>query len=109
MTAPGINRVLADERNDRSSRYGAPMGARNYLDNPEQRLYAQRVNFVDGDYAPDGTYWGSGGEPLWCAFSLVEGSEHLLSNEVYVRARDRVGALKAVRAEFPVARFLRNA
>ena len=64
-------------------------------------LYLQRVRFVDGDYAPDGTYWGGGGAPLWCAFTPD------LSTEVYVRARSRAEAFEAVKAECPEATLFR--
>ncbi len=59
MKTPNINALLRARM--RPCQYGAPMGARNYDDAPEgSKKYCQRVRFVDGDYAPDGTYWGGG-------------------------------------------------
>lgn len=95
MKTPNINQIL--RANSVSSARGAPMGAANYLDDPEQRLYVQRIEFVDGDYAPDGTYWGGGSRsgPLWCAFS-ADGA-----NRIYVRATTRGQAVAAVLADWP--------
>lgn len=73
-------------------RYGAPMGARNRRDAPPgARLYAQRVRFVDGDYAPDGTYWGGGPGtvPLYAVFSAD------LETLCYYRAQTAAGARAA--------------
>jgi hypothetical protein len=67
---PDINKLL--RARPRDSRYGAAMGARNRYDGePGARLYCQRVRFVDGDYAPDGTYWGGGrfSSPLYAVFT----------------------------------------
>lgn len=75
------------------------MGASNYFDNPDEPLYVQRVRMVDGDYAPDGTYWG-GGEPLYCAFSD--------SNRMYVRSANRSEAVESILAEYPDALFARS-
>jgi hypothetical protein len=72
------------------------MGARNVDNEPGPvRLYLQRVPFVDGDYAPDGTYWGGGRgtEPLWAAFTPS------LSVCIYVRACTRAVAARAVQQE----------
>jgi len=81
MTTPDINRYL--RQHPRNSKYGAPMGARSVCADDDQRLYLQRVYMVDGDYAPDGTYWGGGRdvEPLYCAWS-PDGA-----TTIYVRAR----------------------
>ena len=94
-----INRLLRER--PVSGRYGAPMGQANQFDPEAGPLYLQRVRFVDGDYATDGTYWGGGGEPLWCAFTAG------LQTTVYVRAVSRSAALAAVVAEHPSARFHR--
>ena len=55
MTTPNINTLLRAEPTN-SSR-GAPMGASSRLDDPDLPLYVQRIQFIDGDYAADGTYW----------------------------------------------------
>ncbi len=55
---PNINTILRTE--SVSSARGAPMGATNYFDPEHPVLKLQRVQMVDGDYSPDGTYWGAG-------------------------------------------------
>lgn len=100
---PNINKILADD--PRYTKYGAPLGDRNYAlsDSP---LYLQRINFVDGDYAPDGTYWGGSGTPLWCAFN-GDDEEYAAGHgtRIYVRAKTREDAKAAVLADFPDATF----
>lgn len=102
MKTPNINTHL--KAHPRNSRYGAPMGSGSYLDAPEVPLYVQRVNFIDGDYAPDGTYWGGGrgSEPLYCGWSPEA------ENMVYVRAVNRADALRGIAEEFPEATFLKH-
>lgn len=93
MRTPNINQIL--RASDVASQYGAPMGARSRLDDPIERLYVQVVQMVDGDYAPDGTYWGGYPSlPLWCAFSADR------ANCIYVRARTRDLAVTAVLADW---------
>ena len=94
---PDINKLLKAE--PVSSKYGAPMGAADRFDNEEELLYVQQVHFVDGDYAPDGTYWGNmaQGPYLWCAFS-----EH---NRIYIRASNRNHAIALVQETYPEAKF----
>lgn len=83
---PDINKLL--RARPRASRYGAPLGYSNHDDAPEgARRYCQRVRFVDGDYGPDGTYWGSG-EPLYAVFTADR------ETLCYYRARDRADALR---------------
>jgi hypothetical protein len=80
----------------RDSRYGAPMGAANRYDGaPGARLYCQKIRFVDGDYAPDGTYWGSGGGPLYAVFTAD------LATLAYYRARSRIDAIEHHRRHAP--------
>lgn len=86
---------------DVSSRYGAPMGRRNF--NPEtddQRFYLQRVRFVDYDYDAGGAYWG-GGTPLYRWVS----EDH--TGEGFVRAKSRSEAKVAILEDYPSARFFR--
>lgn len=97
-----INQLLAAF--PRSSRYGAPMGVRN-VDGagPGTRLHLQRIHFVDGDYGPDGTYWGGPpSEPLWAAFTPS------LSTLWYVRAKTRALACQAVLSDLPEAKLVRR-
>lgn len=103
-----INAILAAPEHSRSSPRGAPMGASDYMDAPESKLHLQRIRFVDGDYGPDGTYWGGGGPPLWCAFTTEAPWPHVLVNCVYVRAKDRAAAVAEVRTLYPGARFIRE-
>jgi len=95
-TTPNINKILAKE--SVSSGYGAPMGARNIVEKSSLPLLLQRVDLVDGDYSKDGTYWGSGGEPLWCAFNQ-EDDNHApaMGTRVYVRALNWNVAAQRVR------------
>lgn len=95
-STPNINAIL--KASPRSCRYGAPLGAGSWCDGPSTaRLYCQRVRMVDGDYAPDGTYWGGGRGTvsLWCAFR-ADGTAR-----VYVRASTRLEALRQAVDEFP--------
>lgn len=101
MTTPDINNMLRQQPAD--CRLGAPMGARNQIEPGQYALYVQRVNFIDGDYAPDGTYWGGRpSPPLYCGFS-ADGA-----TRVYVRATSRALAAAAILAEHPAFTLLAN-
>lgn len=71
-------------------------------------LYLQRVRFEDNDYAPDGTYWGNNGTPLWCAFN-GDDEEYAAGHgtRIYVRAKTRTEARRAVQQQYPYVRFIR--
>jgi hypothetical protein len=80
-------------------------------------LHLQRVRLVDGDYGPDGTYWGQGSKPehrLWCAFN-PENAENSAGDEyapamgtrIYVRAATRADAKAAVKKDYVNVRFYR--
>ena len=87
-TTPDLNKIL--RQHPRPCRYGAPLGARNRDDAPpDAKRYCQRVRFVDGDYGPDGTYWGSSGAPLYAVFTPD------LATLCYYRAKSRDKALAA--------------
>jgi len=105
VNTPNINRILRQDM--RSMKRGAPMGDSSWHDG-DAPLYLQRVRFIDGDYGPDGTYWGGGREAkaIWCAFS-GECSEHLAAQQsrIYVRAMNRKNAAVEVRLQFPTATF----
>ena len=94
MATPDINQIL---RNDpRHVKYGAPMGARDRLDEDwdhSEPLHVQRVRLVDGDYGPDGTYWGASEKAghVYCAFNT-----NAMRVRIYVRAHTRGGAMRAV-------------
>jgi hypothetical protein len=99
-----INQILRN--NPRSSKYGAPMGARN-TDQADTPLLLQRVSLVDGAYGPDGTYWGHP-DDLWCAFNAEDGDyAAAMGTRIYVRANDRAAAIQAVLEDYDVT-FKRN-
>ena len=64
-------------------------------------MHLQRVRFIDGDYDLGGAYWGGGGEPLFCAWAED------IEARVFVRAKDRALAKRAVKEYFPNAKFFR--
>ena len=100
MATPNINTLLRAEPTN-SSR-GAPMGASSRLDDPGLPLYVQRIQFIDGDYAADGTYWGGPpSAPLWCGFAGTV-------NRVYVRANSRAEAVAEILEQFPDALFRKS-
>jgi hypothetical protein len=99
MTTPNINTIL--RKDVRNSRFGAPMGDSDTYD-MTPKLYLQRVDFVDGCYGPDGTYWGMGA-PMWCAFNAPAAQ----GTRVYVRARTREAAKAEVLAKLTSVSFYR--
>lgn len=84
---------------------GAPMGRENWgLTEHRERpmmMHLQRVKFIDGDYDLGGAYWGGGGEPLFCAWA------ECVEARVFVRAKDRDAAKRAVKEYFLNAKFFR--
>ena len=98
-----INRILRAD--PRPCRYGAPMGDSGWINKnrdgdeveSESRLYCQRVRFVDGDYGPDGTYWGGGRDvlPLYCVFDREDTTRR------YYRAKSRADAVAQFVKEWP--------
>lgn len=104
MSTPNINKLLAADR--RSCKYGAPLGDTDYVDNLSTAgpLYLQRVNLVDGDYAPDGTYWGCSPREgsIYCAFDVTADQVR-----AYVRAHTRSGAKAALVQTYPEITFVR--
>lgn len=111
MKTPDINQILRDA--PRSGRYGAPMGASDVypVNEPWPRLLLQRVRFIDGDYAADGTYWGGGRgtEPLWCAFNGA-GGDYLpgMGVRLYVRGYHRDRAAERLAVSYPDIVFVRG-
>ncbi len=105
IIAPNINKILKNK--PVHSQYGAPLGKSDRYNGEydweadksqptHEPLYVQKIRFVDGDYAPDGTYWG-GGSSLYCAFNN--------DSEIYVRAESRSEAIECVLEEYPNAIF----
>lgn len=105
MTTPNINQIL--RKDPRYTQRGAPLGDTNFH-LAESPLYLQKVCFEDHDYAPDGTYWGNNGTPLWCAFN---GDDEKYAaghgSRIYVRAKTRDEAKDAVQRDYPEATFQR--
>ena len=66
-----INEILARPAYKACSMYGAQMGRGNQVQGQPEKLYLQRVRFIDGDYDLSGCYWGSPAN-LWCAWSPEE-------------------------------------
>lgn len=96
-STPNINSIL--RANPRPCKYGAPMGSSNYFDPAENtKCYLQKIKFVNGAYAPDGTYWGLP-ENLYCAFNETQ--------RVYVRAKTRLLAVCQLVEQFPAIQFHR--
>lgn len=74
------------------TRYGAPMGRREYGTNPEPksvRLF--RVRLDSGGYDDGGAYWG-GGQALWCATDDADYRR-------FVRADGQLSAIVALELE----------
>ena len=93
ISYPGIDDV--------SSKYGAPMGRRNFVDPDEdQKIYLRHLKCVDGDYDSGGAYWGS-------AWNLYHACTSNKSTEIFVRASSRADAKRQVRELVPTARFFR--
>lgn len=110
MKTININKILRNDR--RSMTNGAPMGDSD--DFPEDRrnipLHCQRVYFIDGDYGPDGTYWGASDRAgyIYCAFNggVRDDFAPAMGVRVYVRACTHAQAKAAVRAQYPDALFV---
>lgn len=103
---PDINKILAQDNCRRSCKFGAPLGDRNPREDLTSKLYLQRIKFVDGDYGPDGTYWG-GASPLWCAFNREDGEfATAMGARIYVRAKSRIEAQREVLSMYPDAVFV---
>lgn len=106
MATHDINRILA--AHPVQARYGAPLGRRNCRD-ATSPLYLQRIRFVDGDYAADGTYWG-GGSSLWCAFNGEDPQfAPGMGTQIYVRADTRAEAMLDILERYPELTFRKPA
>lgn len=105
MSNPDINKILA--KHPRSCARGAPLGDINFRDS-DAPLYLQQLRLVDGDYGADGTYWGGGGDPIYCAFNGEDDTyAAAMGTRIYVRARNREGAKRAVLEMYPDVKFRR--
>jgi hypothetical protein len=108
MNKLDINRIL--RQNPRPlQRGGAPLGASDQYDG-HIVLRLQRVRFVDGGYAPDGTYWGGGTSTpyLWCAFNPdTATAPAAMGTRLYVRAWSRDEAKQIILKNYVNTRFVR--
>lgn len=100
---------------DVSSKYGAPMGRREYTVPAEEhknlgKFELQIVRLNQGGYDAGGAYWGTG-ETLYRARAFVDctGREGFGDSmvEFYLRAPLRDDAKAHVRKAYPNARFYR--
>ena len=94
------------ELSPRSCKYGAPMGKGDWTPDTQEpiKMYLRKLEWVDGDYTSDGTYWGySRGEHIYRACGY--GPNEL--NEMFVRTYSRKVAKQKVLEIFPNARFYR--
>lgn len=89
---PDINSILAMKCHKACGPRGADMGRPNKIGEP-QRLYLQRVRFIDECYDHGGAYWGMPAD-LWCAFA--GSAEDVIDTMIFVRAKDRNAAKAAV-------------
>ena len=92
-----INSELKDRNYE--FKYGARLGTRDTVDNPEATVTLSVVHLDEG-YDASGVYWGTG-EPLWCAMS-DEGDV-----EIYVRAGSYKSAVAKVTDKHPDLRIVR--
>lgn len=100
MKLTGINAILASE--NRSSPYGAPMGAASTFNPDAPAVRLQRLTMIDGDYSADGTYWGAGNEcigHMFCAWNQK-------GTRIFVRGLDESAARAHVLRDYPAAVFL---
>jgi hypothetical protein len=88
---------LPKQFDDVPCKYGAPMGRRDYVHNPEAEVELFRVRMVDGDYDDGGAYWGGGRDtpPLFCA------RDDQGEVQVFYRAKDREEAKQFLLEAYP--------
>lgn len=108
-----INTVLAGS--PRTSTRGAPMGDTGYAhsDNPERGMRCERLRMVDGDYGPDGTYWGCGSREHGHMYVCFNGAneEYKIGCGFlkYYRAKSRADAIAQCLVDYPEITFTRGA
>jgi len=96
--SPNINYILL--KDPRGNKNGAAMGDRDKTNCDNPMLHVQQVDFVDGDYGPDGTYWGGVGKlgGIWCGFNEI--------NRIYVRAHTTYEAQRKIAAKYDWVKFV---
>lgn len=84
------------------SKYGAPMGRRNYCDDDQAKCNLFRVRMVDGDYDDGGAYWGGPpSQPLYCV------QDHDGQVQLFYRADTREEAKEEALNDYPNLKFYR--
>lgn len=99
-----INQLL--RATPRKCTYGAPMGHAGYInpDQPLTGLRCQRITLVDGDYGPDGTYWGY--MPRDHMYAVFDGPA--LTTLKFYRATSRNDAIAQFHDQYPEYNFVRG-
>ena len=104
-----INKIL--RANMRNTSRGAPMGAVDFIayNVDLTPLHCQRVRLVDGDYGPDGTYWGASAQAghVYCAFNAGDEYTAAMDVRLYTRAHTAKQARENFRKDCPVT-FVRG-
>lgn len=111
MAEVNINKILRTKI--RNSARGAPMGALDNVEGPLTNLRCQRVYLIDGDYGPDGTYWGASAKAghVYCAFNDGQDGDQYapaMGVRIYVRAHTYEQAKREVAKRYPGATFARG-
>jgi hypothetical protein len=111
MTDCNINKILRTKIRNLSR--GAPMGDTDCVEGPLTNLRCQRVYLVDGDYGPDGTYWGASTKHghIYCAFNDGGDGDDwapACGVRIYVRAFTYEQAKRVVAERYPGATFARG-
>lgn len=111
MAEVNINKILRTK--ERSCARGAPLGDRDNVEGPLTNLRCQRVSLVDGDYGPDGTYWGASAKAgdVYCAFNDGQGDDQhapAMGVRIYVRAHTYEQAKRKVAERYPGTTFARG-
>lgn len=106
-----INKILKADR--RNCSRGAPLGAADLREGPLTNLRCQRVNMVDYDYGPDGTYWGASAKVghTYCAFNDGRDGDPYapaMGVRLYTRAFTYGEAKRKFKAKYPAIEFLRG-
>lgn len=105
-----INALLAASPRDGSR--GAPMGDPGYArcDN-FSRMRCERLRMLDGDYGPDGTYWGCGSRArgyMYVCFNGATDDYGVAGGFIkYYRATSRADAIAQCLVGYPNLIFLR--
>ena len=92
--SPNINKIIESV----NCQFGAPMGRTSKIVSLD-KLYLQKLNWIDADYDCGGAYWGNSGDFIWVAFND--------ETRIYQRAFTREQAKYRITEQFPDCKFLR--